>query len=588
MLGNELNSEEPMISVLKYVKKYWLMIITVVAMTFAQALTELALPDLMSDIVNNGIGTGDHGYILITGLKMLGISLVAMSCTILITFLAAKIGADLSRRLRYDIFKKTSRMSAADFEAMGASSLITRTTNDISQVQMMITSALRMTLFAPVMGISAAVKAFNQSTEMTQIIALALIILVGMLTVLFSIATPKFKIVQKLIDRLNQVTREGLDGMMVVRAFNNQQTEQERFDTANRDLTRVQLFINRTMGIMGPVMSLLMNMSSVAIVYVGATLIGKSALSIGDMLAFLQYSMHIIMSFLMVSMTFIMAPRAMVSIIRVGEVLDMESTIQNPESPKTGDDSGSVVFENVTFSYPGADEPVLKNISFEAHPGQTTAFIGATGSGKSTLVQLVPRLYDVTDGRVLVNGVDVREWDMDQLRSNIGYVPQKGVLFRGDIESNLRFGARDADFEQIEKAAEIAQAVEFISQKEDGYQSEIAQGGTNVSGGQKQRLCIARALATGASVLVFDDSFSALDFKTDAALRAALKQNTQNACVLLVAQRVGSIMNAEQIVVLDEGEIAGIGTHAQLMQNCPSYREIAESQLSKEELENVR
>ncbi len=577
-----------MISVLKYVKKYWLMIIGVVLMTFAQALAELALPDLMSDIVNNGIGTGDHGYILITGAKMLGISLLAMSCTILITFLAAKIGADLSRRLRYDIFKKTSRMSAADFEAMGASSLITRTTNDISQVQMMITSALRMTLFAPVMGVSAAVKAFNQSTDMTQIIVLALIILVGMLAILFSIATPKFKIVQKLIDRLNQVTREGLDGIMVVRAFNNQQTEQERFDTANRDLTRVQLFINRTMGIMGPVMSLLMNMSSVAIVYVGATLISKNALSLGDMLAFLQYSMHIIMSFLMVSMTFIMAPRAMVSITRVGEVLDMKSTIQNPKAPKTGDGSGTVVFDNVSFAYPGADEPVLKNISFTARPGQTTAFIGATGSGKSTLVQLVPRLYDVTEGRVLVNGVDVRDWDMDQLRSNIGYVPQRGVLFRGNIESNLRFGAQDADFEQIEKAASIAQAAEFINQKEDGYQSEIAQGGTNVSGGQKQRLCIARALATGAPVLVFDDSFSALDFKTDAALRAALKQNTQNACVLLVAQRVGSIMNAEQIVVLDEGEVAGIGTHAHLMENCPVYREIAESQLSKEELENVK
>lgn len=576
-----------MISVLKYVKKYWLMIITVVLMTFAQAMAELTLPDLMSDIVNNGIGTGDHVYILVTGAKMLGISLIAMSCTVLITFLAAKIGADLSRRLRYDIFKKTSRMSAADFEAMGASSLITRTTNDISQVQMMITSALRMTLFAPVMGVSAAVKAFNQSTDMTRIIVLALIILVGMLAVLFGIATPKFKIVQKLIDRLNQVTREGLDGMMVVRAFNNQQTEQERFDTANRDLTRVQLFINRTMGIMGPVMSLLMNMSSVAIVYVGATLIGKSALSLGDMLAFLQYSMHIIMSFLMVSMTFIMAPRAMVSITRVGEVLDMKSTIQNPKAPKEGDTSGSVVFENVTFAYPGADEPVLQNISFEAKPGQTTAFIGATGSGKSTLVQLVPRLYDVTEGRVLVNGVDVRDWDMDRLRSNIGYVPQRGVLFRGDIESNLRFGAQDADFEQIEKAASIAQAAEFINQKEDGYQSEIAQGGTNVSGGQKQRLCIARALATGAPVLVFDDSFSALDFKTDAALRAALKQNTQNACVLLVAQRVGSIISAEQIVVLDEGRVAGIGTHAELMENCPVYREIAESQLSKEELENV-
>jgi len=576
-----------MLQILKYLKKYALQIVIVVLLTYGQATAELTLPDYMGDIVNNGIGGGDTGYIITTGIKMLGVAFFATVCTLVTSFISSRVGADLARRLRYDVYKKVSRMSMAEFDSFGASSLITRTTNDIQQVQMTITVALRMVMFAPIMGVSAATKAFKQSTDMTQIIVVALIILIGMLTTLFSIATPKFKIVQKLIDRLNQVTREGLSGIMVVRAFNNQQFEQSRFDTASRDLSKTQLFINRTMNIMGPVMGLLMNMSTVAIVYVGAGLIGSAALNIGDMMAFMQYSMHIIMSFMMVSMTFIMLPRATVSMGRVAEILTSENSVVNTGKPVQDDGSGTVEFQNVSFAYPGGDEPVIKNVSFIARPGQTTAFIGATGSGKSTLVQLVPRFYDATEGNVLVNGVNVRDMDIDHLRSMIGYVPQKGVLFRGDIESNLRFGAQDADFSQIEEAAKIAQAEEFILEKDDKYQSPIAQGGTNVSGGQKQRLCIARALAKNAPIYVFDDSFSALDFKTDAALRAALKQHTKDACILLVAQRVGSIMGAEQIVVLDEGSVAGIGTHKELMQSCDVYREIAESQLSKEELDNV-
>lgn len=525
-------------------------------------------------------------YILKEGAYMLLLSLLAAIATVMVGFLASRTAAGVSRNLRKDVFTKVESFSNIEFDKFSTASLITRTTNDITQIQMLIIMMVRMVVYAPIMGVGGILKAQSRSTSMTWIIALAVIILLSLIGTIFSIALPKFKMIQKLIDKLNLVTRENLSGMMVIRAFNTQKFEEKRFDKANKDLTSTNLFVNRVMVTMFPAMMLIMNGVTLLIVWVGAHKIADSAMQVGDMMAFMQYAMQIIFSFLMMSFMFIMIPRASVSAQRISEVLSVEPTILDPKKPKSfaKKAEGVVEFKNVSFRYPGAEEDVLKNISFKAMPGQTTAFIGSTGAGKTTLINLIPRFYDATGGKILIDGVDVREVTQHDLREQIGYVPQKGFLFKGTIESNLKYGDEDAKEEDIKNAAEIAQAMEFISEKTEGFNSEISQGGTNVSGGQKQRLSIARALAKKPQIYIFDDSFSALDYKTDAKLRKALKDKTASSTVLIVGQRISTIKNAEQIIVLDEGRIVGIGTHEELMRNCETYQEIALSQLSKEEL----
>ena len=451
---------------------------------------------------------------------------------------------------------------------------------------MLVVIGIRMLIYAPIVGIGGVIKATNKSSSMSWTIALAVVILIALIGSVFTVALPKFKAIQKLVDRLNLVTRENLSGMMVIRAFNTQKFEENRFDKANKDLTDVNLFVNRVMVVMFPAMTLIMNGVTILIVWVGAHKIADSSMQVGDMMAFMQYAIQIIFSFLMMSFMFILVPRASVSAQRIAEVLETEVTILDPKEPKHFENKvqGIVEFKNVCFKYPGAEEDVIDNVSFKALPGQTTAFIGATGSGKSTLINLLPRFYDITGGEILIDGVDIRDITQHELREQIGYVPQKGSLFQGTIDSNLRYADENATEDEIRKAAEIAQATEFIDEKPEGYNTEISQGGSNVSGGQKQRLSIARALLKKSQIYIFDDSFSALDFKTDAMLRKALKDQTASSTLLIVAQRISTIMNAEQIIVLDEGKIVGIGTHDELMENCEPYKEIAFSQLSKEEL----
>jgi ATP-binding cassette, subfamily B, multidrug efflux pump len=525
-------------------------------------------------------------YILKAGAYMLVLSLLSAIATVFVGFLASRTAAGVSRNLRKDVFTKVESFSNAEFDKFSTASLITRTTNDITQIQMLIVMMVRMVIYAPIMGIGGIIKAQSKSTSMTWIIALAVIVLLSLIGTVFSIALPKFKMIQKLIDKLNLVTRENLSGMMVIRAFNTQKFEEERFDKANKDLTRTNLFVNRVMVTMFPAMMLIMNGTTLLVVWVGAHKIADSAMQVGDMMAFMQYAMQIIFSFLMMSFMFIMVPRASVSAQRISEVLAVEPTIVDPKKPKSlaKQVNGVIEFKNVSFKYPGAEENMLKNISFKAMPGQTTAFIGSTGSGKTTLINLIPRFYDVTEGQILIDGVNVKDVTQQELRDQIGYVPQKGFLFKGTIESNLKYGDEKATEESIRQASEIAQAMEFISEKTEGFNSDISQGGSNVSGGQKQRLSIARALVKKPQIYIFDDSFSALDFKTDAKLRRALKEKTASSTVLIVGQRISTIKNAEQIIVLDEGRIVGIGTHEELMRNCETYQEIALSQLSKEEL----
>jgi ATP-binding cassette subfamily B multidrug efflux pump len=525
-------------------------------------------------------------FILKTGLWMLLIAFAGGLATVLVGYFAAKVSAGVARNLRKDVFKKVGSFSSSEFDRYSTNTLITRTTNDVTQVQMLVMMGIRMVCYAPIMGVGGIIMALNKSNSMSWIIALACAVLVGMIAVIFSIALPRFKLMQKLIDKLNLVSRENLNGLMVIRAFGTQKFEEERFDRSNQDLTKNSLFVNRIMTFMMPAMMLIMNATTLLIVWVGARQIADSTLQVGDMMAFMQYAMQIIMSFLMISIMFIMVPRASVSAGRIAEVLEVEPSIKEPETEKPfqQEKKGYVEFRDVSFRYEGADEDVLQHISFTARPGQTTAFIGSTGSGKSTLINLIPRFYDVSAGEVLVNGVNVKDVAQRKLRDQIGYVPQKGILISGTIESNLRYGDKNASDAELQVAAAVAQAAEFIEQKPEGFASEIAQGGNNVSGGQKQRLSIARALVKKPPIYIFDDSFSALDFKTDAVLRRALKKHTGDSTVLIVAQRVSTIMGAEQIIVLDEGKIAGIGTHERLLETCPTYYEIASSQLSKEEL----
>ena len=525
-------------------------------------------------------------YILITGGKMIALAFLGMMASVLVGFLASRAAAATGRDLRSKVFRKVVGFSNNEFDHFSTASLITRSTNDIQQIQLLMVMLLRVVLYAPIMAIGGIYKVFHTNVSMSWIIGLA-VILIGMVVLtLFAVAMPKFKVMQKLVDRLNLVTREILTGLPVIRAFSTEKHEEERFDVANRDLTKTNLFVNRAMTFMMPVMMVIMNGISVLIMWVGANGINDGQMQVGDMMAFIQYTMQIIMSFLMICMVSIMLPRAAVAAERVDEVLTSKTLIHDLEQPKKLPEKadGVLKFDHVSFRYPGASEDVLHDITFEAKPGETTAIIGSTGSGKSTLVNLIPRFYDVTEGAITLDGMDIREIAQHELREKLGYVPQKGVLFSGTIASNIMFGNADGTEEEMKAAAETAQAAEFIETKRKQYESSIAQGGTNVSGGQKQRLSIARAIAKHPDIFIFDDSFSALDYKTDVALRRALKKQTADSTVLIVAQRISTILHAEQIIVLDDGEVAGIGTHQELLANCEVYRQIAESQLSEEEL----
>ena len=526
------------------------------------------------------------GYMLRTGGKMLALAAVGMLVSMIVGFLASKVGASTGRDLRGKVFRKVVEFSNGEFDKFSTASLITRSTNDIQQIQMLTVMILRMVLYAPIMGIGGVFKVFHTNVSMSWIIGLAVVLIAMVVMVLFVVAMPKFKILQNLVDRLNLVTREILTGLPVIRAFSTEKHEEERFDQANKDLTKTNLFVNRAMTFMMPTMMLIMNAISILIVWVGANGINDGQMQVGDMMAFIQYTMQIIMAFLMICMISIMLPRAAVSATRVDEVLTSTTLINDPKQPKhLKEGKGMVEFDHVSFRYPGAEEDVLHDISFTAKPGETTAIIGSTGSGKSTMVNLIPRFYDVTEGKITIDGEDIRNVTQHELRDQLGYVPQKGVLFSGTIASNILYGNPDGSEETMMEAAKVAQAAEFIEEKPKCYDSRISQGGGNVSGGQKQRLSIARAIAKDPKIFIFDDSFSALDYKTDVTLRKALKEHTVNSTVIIVAQRISTILHAEQIIVLDEGKVAGIGTHKELLKNCDVYYQIAASQLSEKELE---
>lgn len=574
-----------MLRLFKLLKPYRLPIALVLILIFIQTLSELYLPTLMADIVDVGIVQGDTSYILKIGGFMLLVAAFGVVCSIAAGFLSSKVSVGFGRRLRGKIFAHVERFSLQEFDKIGTASLITRTTNDINQVQQVLTMMLRMMIMAPMMCIGGIIMAVSKDAQLSLVLVFVIPILVTAIVTIAVKGMPLFKAMQVKLDKLNLVLREGLTGIRVIRSFNRIDHESRRFDEANLDLTQTAVKVNRLMASLMPIMMLVLNFSTIAILWFGGLRIGNGDMQVGALMAFIQYAMQIMFSLLMVSMMFVMIPRASASAARINEVLEMTPEIKDPVQPKTSRGrQGYIEFRDVTFSYPGAEKPALSNISFHANPGEVTAIIGGTGSGKSTLINLIPRFYDVDSGQILVDGVDVREMSQESLREKIGLVPQKALLFTGTITDNIRYGRETATDEEIRHAAKIAQAEEFITGMKDGFDSVIAQGGANVSGGQKQRLSIARALVRKPEIYAFDDSFSALDFRTDARLRAALKEETTNSTVLLVAQRVSTVMDADRIIVLDEGEIAGIGTHRELMDTCKVYREIVFSQLSEEEI----
>ena len=574
-----------MIKLLRFMKPYRAILVLVVVLAFAQAIANLYLPTLFANIVDNGIVKGDTGYIWRTGGIMLLITFGGTVAAVVGIFYSSQVATGFGKIIRAKLFTHVAQFSLHEFDSVSTSSLITRTTNDTTQVQQVMILVLNMLITAPFTLIAGIILALNQDVGLAWILVVAIPILVASIVLLMSKAIPLFRIMQKKLDKLNLILDEGLTGVRVVRAFDRQKYEEQRFDEANLDLTNVSIRVNRLVASLMPIMMLVLNISSIAILWFGAIRINNGQMQVGALIAFLQYAMLILFALLMISMMFIMLPRAAASADRINEVLEIEPEIKDADQVKRADkQKGYVEFQNVTFSYPGAEEPALSHISFSAAPGEVTAIIGGTGSGKSTLVSLIPRFYDIDSGHLLVDGVDVREMAQEHLRSKMGFVPQKAVLFSGTVAENIRYGKEDATDEEVRHAADVAQATEFISEMKDGFDSVIAQGGTNVSGGQKQRLSIARALVRKPEIYVFDDTFSALDFKTDARLRAALKQETLDATVLIVAQRVNTVMDADRIIVLEEGRIAGIGTHRELMRSNEVYREIVSSQLSLEEI----
>lgn len=574
-----------MLKLIKFLKPFRLFIIVVVVLIFLQSLSELYLPTLMADIVDKGVVTGDTNYIWKIGGFMLLVAAGSMICSVIASFFSAKVAVGFGKSLRSKIFSHVSGFSLHEFDKLGTASLITRTTNDITQVQQVLIMMLRMMIMAPLMCIGGLIMALSKDTKLTLVLAVSIPILIIAIVIIAKSGIPLFKAMQVKLDTLNRVLRENLTGIRVIRSFNRVNHEKKRFNHANWDLTNTAIKVNKIMAAMMPIMMIVLNLTTVAIVWFGGIRISNGHMQVGDLMAFIQYAMQIMFSFVMLSMMFVMVPRASVSAVRINEVLQTVADINDPSKPVLKDGKkGLVEFQNVSFSYPGAEMPAISNISFSTKPGEVTAIIGGTGSGKSTLINLIPRFYDVSGGKILVDGTDVRELTQQQLREKVGFVPQSAVLFTGTITENIKYGKENASDDEVKHSAEIAQATEFISNMPEGFDSIIAQGGTNVSGGQKQRLSIARALVRKPEVYIFDDSFSALDFKTDAKLRAALKDETVDSTVLIVAQRVSTIMDADQIIVLEDGEIAGIGSHKELMETSVVYREIVMSQLSEEEI----
>lgn len=573
--------------VTKFIKPFTMAIITVVVLMLLQSLSELYLPKLMADIVDNGIVNGDTGYILRIGGFMIGVASVGTLLTVMASYISSRVASAFGRDLRQEVFSHVENLSVEKFGEIGTSSLITRTTNDITQIQQVLTISMRMMLRAPMMAVGGIIMATSKDPKLAMVLLFAIPIVMIVIALIAKKGVPLFKLMQEKLDKLNLVIREGLMGIRVIRAFNKDDYEQKRFDGVSTELKDISIKANKIMGALMPTMMLILNLTTISIIWFGGVRIQSGGMQVGDLMAFIQYVMQIMFSLVMLSMMFVMIPRAMVSVRRVNEVLEKINEITDPEEAQmeapVADKRGVVEFRDVSFKYAGAQEPVICNISFTAKPGQTTAIIGGTGSGKSTLINMIPRFFEATQGSVLIGGVDIRHMKQEDLRAKIGFVPQKSVLFSGTIAENIRYGKQDATDEEVKYAAEIAQATEFISQMKDGFDAKIAQGGTNISGGQNQRLSIARALVRKPDVYIFDDSFSALDFKTDGELRAALKAETRQAAMIVVAQRVATVMDAEQIIVLHEGVIVGKGTHKELLETCKVYEEIVYSQLSKEE-----
>ncbi|EEP3946857.1 ABC transporter ATP-binding protein [Listeria monocytogenes] len=573
-----------MMKLMKRLKPYWLSITAVLVLTFGQVIGQLYLPTLMSNIIDKGVVTGDTDYIWSTGMKMLLISFASVILSVIVVYLASRISMGFGKELRDKIFTKVEDFSLQEFDKVGTSSLITRTTNDVVQIQNVLYMMMRLMVMAPIMLLGGIIMAVGRDAKLSLIFVVVLPLLLLLVVILGGKAMPMFKSLQKKMDKLNRVIREGLTGIRVVRSFNRNEDELEKFEEANADYATTAIKVNRLLSLMSPLMMLLMNLTSIAIVWIGSIFIGNGDMQVGDLMAFIQYAMQIMMSFMMLSAVFIMIPRAGASAERINEVLDMNAEILNPENPKTSTPPAKLSFEHVTFRYEGAEKPVIEDITFEANAGETIAIIGSTGAGKSTLINMIPRFYDVESGVVKINGIDVREMDQSSLRQKIGLVPQKAVLFTGTIASNMRYGKEDATDEEIWEALRTAQAENFVSKLANGLGSRVEQGGNNFSGGQKQRLSIARSLIRKPEIYIFDDSFTALDFKTDAKLREALKAETTEAVTLIVAQRITSVVNSDQIIVMNEGKIAGMGTHEELKESNQIYQEIMRSQLSEEEI----